>query len=153
MQLVHPTNQHLLEMMTWFDNQESVFLWAGPNFRFPYTLESFRHDLKLDSLTSYALVNPQGQLLAFGQYYLRIGRCHFGRLVVSPAHRGQGLIGQLLTQLEALGKAELNTSESSLFVLETNLSAVNAYLKYGFGATQYPDTIPIEQCLYLIKAS
>lgn len=70
--------------MSWFSTEEELSIWSGPGFRYPFDLSSFKEDLKLDSLKSFSFVSHERKLLAFGQYYPRLGKCHLGRLVVNP---------------------------------------------------------------------
>ena len=90
-------------------------------------------------------------LLAFGQIYNRLDHCHLGRLVVSPAFRGQGVGRKLVELLLEEGQRILGLSESSLFVLSDNQAAMKLYQNMGFVETQYPESIPLENCLYLTK--
>ncbi len=93
----------LPELMTWFRNADELRTWGGPDFRFPFTEATFREDAKLSSLATWSLVTDEGALAAFGQCYERVGRCHFGRVAVSPtasrsrswhdAHPGDGPLG------------------------------------------------------------
>lgn len=152
MRLVAPSLTHLEEMMSWFADQDTLFAWAGPNFRFPYTLASFETDLRLNELASYSLVDNADNFLAFGQYYSRLGKCHLGRLVVNPKHRGKGIAQKLMLLLVETGQLNLKTNSSSLFVLSDNLPAIKSYQSFGFKCAEYPDEIAISDCLYMIKS-
>jgi ribosomal protein S18 acetylase RimI-like enzyme len=151
MQLTSPTDENITQLMTWFSNEAELLLWSGPNFRFPFNVVSFKQDLKLETLASFALMSNGSDLIAFGQYYLRLGRCHLGRLVVNPNFRGKGIAAQLIHQLSEQGKVELNTESCSLFVLDNNINALKAYEKIGYKITHYPDEMPLKNCLYMIK--
>ena len=137
--------------MSWFPDRASLQSWSGPNFRYPFTQLSFKQDLKLDTLHSKALLGAAEHLLAFGQFYQRLGRCHLGRLVVNPDNRGQGLIGELIEQLIAIGVPALNADSSSLFVLKDNQSALLAYRKSGFVEHVYPEPMELDNCLYMVR--
>lgn len=152
MQLIQPLESHLLEMMSWFSNEQELADWSGPNFRYPFNLSSFVEDLKLNTLSSFALVSDETEFLAFGQYYQRLGKCHLGRLVVNPKFRGKGIVSKLMHHLCELGLKELNVNECSLFVLAHNDNAIKAYEKFGFSFTQYPEKMPLENCLYMVKS-
>ncbi len=152
MKLIDPTKDQLIEMMSWFSDEDELSEWAGPGFRYPYDLDSFMSDLNLDSLNSYSLVSEQLLFLAFGQYYLRLGKCHLGRLVVSPEFRGKGIASRLMTELSKQGKERLNVSSTSLFVLAHNKAAIKAYEKFGFKLAVYPENMAIENCLYMVKS-
>lgn len=151
MYLTQPSNTHLIELMSWFPTEEALSIWSGPGFRYPLDINTFKNDLKLDSLKSFSLVSTEGDFLAFGQYYLRLGKCHLGRLVVNPSFRGQGVVSHLIEKLSVMGKSELKTDSCSLFVLGHNKSAIQAYTKLGFSIVDYPDEIPLENCLYMVK--
>ena len=151
MRLTQPSDANFIELMSWFSTEEELSIWSGPGFRYPFDLSSFKSDLKLDSLNSFSLVSTEGSLLAFGQYYQRLERCHLGRLVVNPNLRGQGIASNLIHQLSVLGKSDLKTDYCSLFVLKHNKSAIQAYTKLGFSLADYPDEIPLENCLYMVQ--
>jgi RimJ/RimL family protein N-acetyltransferase len=112
----------------------------------------FSEDLKLQKLQSYCLISDESDLLAFGQFYLRLGRCHLGRLIVNPEFRGQGIIHTLIDKLSDYGCAELNVNQCSLFVLNNNEFALRAYKAYGFKLDKYPKKLQLENCLYMIKS-
>ncbi|MBM4218910.1 MAG: GNAT family N-acetyltransferase [Gammaproteobacteria bacterium] len=85
--------------MTWFPDAHALRTWGGPELRFPFTAASFREDAKVDGIDSFSLVADDGSLAAFGQCYLRIERCHFGRVGVAPGRRSQGLGSRLLSDM------------------------------------------------------
>ena len=127
----------LPELMTWFPDAEQCRIWGG-DFRFPFTLESFREDSRIDEIASWSLVGDDGALSAFGQCYVRLERCHFGRLAVSPKMRGGGLGTRLIRELTAWGLAEFGDRELSLFVNLNNERAQHLYLRLGFHEVLYP---------------
>lgn len=151
MYLSQLSDEHLVELMSWFTTENELNLWSGPDFRFPFDLNSFKCDLKLETLASFSLLSTQAELLGFGQYYLRLGKCHLGRLVISPRFRGQGIATHLIQQLCSKGKADLRTNAYSLFVLEHNDSAIKSYQKLGFTFESYPEEISLKNCLYMVS--
>jgi ribosomal protein S18 acetylase RimI-like enzyme len=112
---------------------------------------SFKCDFKLENLASCSLLSKQAVLLGFGQYYLRLGKCHLGRLIISPRFRGQGIAAHLIQQLCSKGKQDLRTNAYSLFVLEHNNSAIKSYQKLGFTFEYYPEEISLKNCLYKVS--
>lgn len=128
--------------MTWFADITSLRTWGGPEFRFPFTDASFREDATLMSLPTWSLVRDEGTLAAFGQCYLRAGRCHFGRLAVSPGLRGRGYGTTLIGELARWGTAEFGTTSMSLFVIASNPRAIALYRRLGFSETPYPEPSP-----------
>jgi len=151
MRLTQPSDANFIELMSWFSTEEELSTWSGLGFRYPFDLNSFKSDLKLDSLKSFSLVSVEGNLLAFGQYYLRLDKCHLGRLIVNPNFRGQGIASHLIQKLGVLGKTELKTDSCSLFVLGHNKSAIQAYTKLGFSMADYPEEIPLKNCFYMVR--
>jgi ribosomal protein S18 acetylase RimI-like enzyme len=149
-QLIEATKAHLPQIMTWFTTEHSCRVWGGPEFRFPFTAETFLADSALTRLPSYALIRESAELCGFGQFYLRAGRCHLSRLAVAPAHRGRGLGTQLIERLLREGKKKLGVTQSSLFVHDTNTSAIALYERLGFMRCPYPDPgLEIPNCYYM----
>lgn len=144
---------HIETMLTWFTGEQQIAEWGGPAFHYPFDLTSFTRDLKLEQLDSFSLLGESSNLLGFGQCYVRLERCHLARLAINPLNRGERLIDSLMTMLIEFGQQKFNTSEVSLFVLEHNNAALNAYRRYGFSVTPYPEKIPLENCLYMVKAT
>lgn len=143
------SNAHIDALMQWFPDAASVAVWS-PSNSFPFTdRQRFILESKLDEIASWMLVDEADTPLAFGQYYARQGCCHLGRLVVAPQRRGEGLGGELIRRLLERGTAELGTSRCSLFVLSYNAAARKLYARLGFAETQYPEKMPLADCLYL----
>ena len=130
------------ELMSWFTDADALRTWGGPDFRFPCTAATFREDTKVDSVDSFALIAESGSIAAFGQCYLRVGRCHFGRVGVSPRRRSQGLGTRLLRDMAAWGNGEFGPRELSLFVSRSNPEARRLYLRLGFRDVPYPEAMP-----------
>lgn len=141
----------LRELMSWFQDGSSCRTWGGPEFRYPFTEETFREDAKVQELASWSMVDGDGALCAFGQYYPRLGRCHLGRLAVAPALRGRGIGRALVTELAQRGLAELGADACSLFVLPGNERAARLYSRLGFVGRPYPEPAPIfDACTYMV---
>jgi ribosomal protein S18 acetylase RimI-like enzyme len=140
----------LPELMTWFPDAKRLRIWGGPEFRFPFTAANFREDAKVDGIDSFALIGDDGALAAFGQCYVRVERCHFGRLAVAPDRRGQGLGTRLLSELAGWGHAQFGPRELSLFVMRDNESAHRLYRRLGFREVPYPDPSFMPESLYMI---
>jgi ribosomal protein S18 acetylase RimI-like enzyme len=150
MQLQHFDDSRLVELMGWFPDAAACRVWGGTQFRFPCTPATFREDAKIDSLPTWMLVEA-GEMVAFGQYYLRIGRCHLGRLAVTPRRRGGGIGTALVHELCARGSVEFGVDEFSLFVLPGNERARRLYERLGFIPERYPDDSPIYAgCVYMV---
>jgi ribosomal protein S18 acetylase RimI-like enzyme len=151
MKLIAVSQEQILKMMTWFSSASEISDWAGPNFTYPFDSKSFTADLKVSEISSFSLLTDKDQLLGFGQYYSRLGKCHLGRLVIAPTVRGQGIAAQLILSLAEHGMKTLQVNCCSLFVLQHNHYAIRAYQKLGFTITNYPQQLPMLDCLYMVK--
>lgn len=136
--------------MAWFHDAQSLRVWGGPEFRFPFTAASFREDAKIDGIDSLSLVADDDTLAAFGQCYLRVERCHFGRVGVAPAHRSRGVGTRLFREMAAWGLDRFGPRELSLFVDRGNLQAHRLYLRLGFRETPYPDPTVLPTAHYMV---
>ena len=152
-QLIEATEAHVPQMMTWFATEHSCHVWGGPEFRFPFTAETFLADSKLTRLPSYALIRESAELCGFGQFYLRAGRCHLSRLAIDPACRGRGLGTQLIEMLLREGGKRLGVTQGSLFVHITNTAAIALYERLGFTQSSYPEPgFEIPNAYYMISS-
>lgn len=152
MQLIKALPSHISQLMQWFLTEQQLVEWAGPNFRFPYDLTSFSEDLNCDIYSSYVLLSiDNDEMLAFGQYYKRLDKCHLARLIVNPQCRNKGLSKHLIHMLSNLGQQALNVNACSLFVFSDNQPAVASYKKNGFRVSSYPQSLSLDNCLYMTK--
>jgi ribosomal protein S18 acetylase RimI-like enzyme len=143
----------LPQLMRWFPDAASTSVWGGPHFRYPFTGATFRKDTGIDALPTWMLLDDVRRMLGFGQYYVRVGRCHLGHLVVDPDVRGQGIGTRLIRELCHRGAPALGCDEFSLFVLPRNPSAVRLYRRLGFVETLYPEYLPsVEPMLYMVAS-
>jgi len=152
MNLIKFDKSYLAEIMKWFPNEESISIWGGPNFRYPYSDESFMNDLNLPKTESFVLTNDFGSILAFGQYYLRNQRCHLSRLVVSPFERSNGIGKYLIAQLSLQGQEDLKVKSCSLFVMADNKPAMKLYLSLGYREDIYPEEVA-KDMIYMVLSS
>ncbi len=140
------------EIMSWFPDAASVDIWSGPGFRFPFSAESFREDLRVDAVASWALREPDGALAAFGQSYEREGRGHLARLVVNPDMRGRGAGKRLIQLMIAALEVSRGYDEYSLFVYRHNEPAYRCYRSLGFGVVDYPEDAAMpDKCFFLTR--
>ncbi len=151
LQLSSATDTDLREVLTWFDCAKELLYWGGPDLTFPPELESFKQQSRYHKSHSFVLHTSTEVVVAFGQFYNRLNHCHLGRLAVAPTHRGQGIGAVLIERLNQRGKKDLGLQSGSLFVLNDNAPAMHLYQKLGYQQAQYPKTIPLEKCLYMIK--
>jgi len=138
------------ELMSWFPDADSVDIWGGPRFRYPFTRETFLTDCRVDLMASYVLRSQDGSLAAFGQSYERDGRGHLARLVSNPSLRGQGAGKQLIRMIMRALEETHGYDEYSLFVYRHNVPAYRCYLSLGFRVVPYPDDAPMADLCYFL---
>lgn len=150
--LVEAQASDLRQLMSWFDDAPAVTVWAGPKFRYPFTLESFRDDCHWGRMASFRLDTPGGEFAAFGQLYRRYNRINLARLVVHPEMRGQGVGKRLVSLLLEVGPQLVESDEFSLFVYRDNLPALECYKAMGFAICDYPEGASMaDECYYLTR--
>jgi ribosomal protein S18 acetylase RimI-like enzyme len=139
-------------LMTWFVDEAAVKVWGGPRFGYPFSKASFLRDCHWRKMPSFSLRDPDGDFVAFGQIYERLGRINLARLVVSPALRGQGVGKRLIGGLLAAGREIYDSSGFSLFVYRDNQPALRCYQSMGFEIADFPKGAPLQdECFYLTR--
>ena len=138
------------ELMDWFPDAESVDIWGGPRFRYPFTRRSFIKDCRIKRMTTYSLRRADGPMLAFGQVYVRDNRAHLARLIANPALRRLGYGRLLIEKIIGVIRQEREYAEVSLFVYRHNEPAYRCYRSLGFSVQDYPPDAALEdQCYFL----
>ena len=150
MKIITANPEHAREIMGWFSDKESVFLWGSPYTRYPLTEETFFEDIYWSRINSVVALNEEEELLGFGQFYMKLGRCHLARLVINPKFRGRGLGAKFISALMRYGSKVLETNEYSLYVMTVNKPAIAVYKKLGFNLAPYPHGDPkLENCVFM----
>ena len=140
------------ELMDWFPDAESVGIWGGPRFRYPFTRRSFIRDCRIKLMTSYRLRRADGPMLAFGQVYVRDDRAHLARLIANPALRRLGYGRLLIEKIIGVIRREGEFAEVSLFVYRHNEPAFRCYRSLGFSVQDYPADAPLkDECYFLTR--
>ncbi len=149
--LVDAVDADFDQLMTWFQTAESLSVWSGPNFRFPFTRETFLEDCRWPEMQTRVL-REGGELLGFGQFYRRHGRINLARLAVNPSRRGEGLGSRLVGALLDEAREHVSGEEYSLYVLRDNVPALRCYESAGFRIADYPEGDPWpDDCFYMTR--
>ena len=151
MRIENASIQDAREIMSWFPDKESVMLWGSPYTRYPLREETFFDDIYWDRIESRVARGMQGELLAFGQFYPKLARCHLARLVVNPEFRRRGVGVNLIDRLMTHGGEQLGTTEFSLYVMTVNKPAWHCYKTLGFHMEPYPHGDPhLDNCVFMV---
>ena len=145
------TRSDIGQLMGWFETADATTRWAGPNFAFPFTRESFLRDLKWPAVHSYCLVNDEDTMVGFGQFYEKFGRNHLARIAVDPQARGHGHGVALVRGLAASAGELFPGRDTSLYVYLDNAAAIRCYRRAGFEDAAAPDEgESYKSCLFMI---
>jgi ribosomal protein S18 acetylase RimI-like enzyme len=139
------------EIMGWFPDKESVTRWGSPYMSYPLKDDTFFGDIYWDRMSSRVARTEDGSLLAFGQFYTKLGRCHLARLVINPEYRGRGFGEKFVSALMDHGAEQLGTDEFSLYVMTANRPAYNCYKNLGFELARQPeDDARLEDVVFMV---
>ncbi len=142
-------------VLNWFRSDKQIKDWGGPAMYYPISVINFVDRLHFDEIATFKVIDKSSpnDILAFGQHYVRLGRHHLGRLVVSPKSRGQGVGRYLVEALIEKAHQSQDAKGESLFVMQDNQVAKSLYQSLGFTPSEYPEPLSIgfESCLYMIR--
>ena len=97
---LHPACiEDLQIILPWVGTADLLRQWGGPTLAFPATPESVWSAIGAASGNAFALLDSSGELLGFGQAFVRDPNVHLARLIVAPSRRGQGLARILAMKL------------------------------------------------------
>lgn len=139
-------------LMPWFTDEVGATSWGGPQFRYPFTRESFHEDCHWHDMDTFVLRDATGLLVGFGQLYERSNRIHLARIGVCPERRGCGIGRELVRALLDEGRRIFELPEYSLFVRKDNPVASKLYSGMGFIRSEFPPGAPMQDiCYYMIR--
>jgi len=137
MHLKPATLQDLQTVLTWITSPEDLKRWGGPLLTWPPQAEMTWQQIEAPAHKVFALVDDAGELAGFGQTLIREENgVHLGRIILSPALRGQGVGRVLMHNLIEKGREHYHPNYFSLYVYSDNLPAVKLYRSMGFVVTE-----------------
>ena len=123
----------LSTVLAWIHSPEDLRLWGGPLLTYPPDEVKTWREICADEYNTFALVDPAGSLVGFGQTFPRLpDTVHLGRIILSPAVRGQGLGRVLVRALINSALEQFHPAVITLNVYSANLPAVQLYRSLGF---------------------
>lgn len=127
---------------SWISGTQECERWAGWRVSFPIDRAALPRTIEWAPDNAFALVD-RAQLVAFGQLIGKPSRRgHLARLIVNPAHRGQGY-GELLVRGLLVEAHARSFDRTSLSVNGANLPAVRLYTKLGFEDAPRPSDVTV----------
>ena len=121
----------LKTIIEWIPNELTCKRWAGPNVRFPLSIENLSIDIGLSDNNSYCLTYS-GSIVAFGQLLTKEnGYLHLARIIVDPSKRTKGY-GRLLCNALLQIASQWGYHKISLNVYRDNTRALKLYENLGF---------------------
>ncbi len=131
------TLSDLQTVLTWITSPEDLKRWGGPLLTWPPQAEKTWQQIEAPAHKVFALFTDAGELAGFGQTLLREENgVHLGRIILSPALRGQGVGRMLMQNLIEKGRKLYHPKYFSLYVYSDNLPAVKLYRSMGFVVTE-----------------
>lgn len=134
---------------SWVRSARDCEFWAGPDFPFPASLQTFVEKLQVESTTSVCLAEES--VVAFGQLADKgDGRAHLGKIIVAPTARKMGYGQQLVRELLRIA-ADRGFRVVGLNVQIENQTAIRMYTGLGFVFTERPSHLtPSPEAHYMI---
>ena len=128
--------EHLSIVLHWIKTAEDLRLWGGHLLTWPPGVEKTWCEIGAQDGNTFSLLDDDGNLAGFGQALAREpGAAHLGRIIVSPALRGQGVGRVLCRQLIAAAVERYRPERITLNVSTENTPAVSLYRALGFSVT------------------
>lgn len=136
---------------SWIRTPQDCAFWAGPDFPYPASVDTYVEKLQVRSTTSVCLVEET--LVAFGQLADKgDGRAHLGKIIVAPTARKKGHGQRLVRELLRIA-AERGFRIVGLNVQVENEAAIRMYNCIGFQFAERPSTLtPAPEALYMTYA-
>ncbi|WP_375750766.1 GNAT family N-acetyltransferase [Vibrio sp. HN007] len=132
MKLVHFSEQYYDILIQWIDSEKLNYLWGGPHFQFPLTLEQISVHCAKPEVYPYVLV-VEGKNAGYVELF-KVSEDHYRicRVFIAKEFRGKGLSTSMLEALISKAKEQLNCTRLSLAVFTHNAPAIACYKSLGF---------------------
>ena len=120
------------QLLQWINSEELNYLWGGPSYTFPLTIEKIR--THCDNVNVFPFIFRIENSNAGFIELVRESGSHFriARVFIAESFRGQGLAKVLIEQTIEKAEKEFDASHLSLAVFEANCVARNCYESAGF---------------------
>ncbi|CAH0539702.1 GNAT family N-acetyltransferase [Vibrio marisflavi] len=119
-------------LINWIDSSELNYLWGGPKFEFPLTIEQLQQHYTQVQAKPFLLI-VRNEAVGFCELY-KVSKTEYRvcRVFVSPAHRGKGYGAKILDLVISKAKNKYSSQRLLLNVFAHNKPAIACYEKLGF---------------------
>lgn len=100
-------------------------------FHKPFTLEELTYEIKENPFSKYILCLIDNKIVGFINFWITFDSATINQIATKKEYRNKGIATNLLKHAETLLKKE-NVEFFTLEVRESNVAAINLYLKFGF---------------------
>lgn len=100
-------------------------------FHKPFTLEELTYEIKENPFSKYILCLIDNKIVGFINFWITFDSATINQIATKKEYRNKGIATNLLEYAETLLKKE-NVEFFTLEVRESNVAAINLYLKFGF---------------------
>ena len=123
-------------LISWIPNEEFNFLWGGPLYCWPITVEQIHRQQVREGITSFLLVSEQKKVGHIELCEESAGSCRLNRILVAEeSARGKGYGQQLIKLAIEYAQNSLSAELVTLVVFEHNERAIRCYKALGFQVT------------------
>lgn len=131
-QLIEFEPQHYSLLIEWIDSDELNYLWGGPQFEYPLTVEQLETHYGKQAPTPFLFV-VNGEMVGFIELF-KVSDCEqrLCRVFIHPTCRGKGYATTMLELAISKAKMVDEPQTLSLAVFAHNHSAIACYEKLGF---------------------
>jgi RimJ/RimL family protein N-acetyltransferase len=126
-------------LASWIPDAQTCARWAGPRLAYPFAADALPQllDLPGTEVASFCLSSIGSDMLGFCQFWQpAAGTIHLGRIIVSPAMRGQGLGKALCALLVRQAHQLSGIQKITLRVYRDNPAAQQVYTALGFAPVE-----------------
>lgn len=113
------------------DDLKAIKEIEDESFHKPFTLEELIYEIKENPFSKYILCLIDGKIVGFINFWITFDSATINQIATKKEYRNKGIATNLLEYAETLLKKE-NVEFFTLEVRESNVAAINLYLKFGF---------------------